>query len=655
MVDQEKMGDVDKDMNPTLSKGNYEYWKTMTEASLVFLIFDGVRAQNPTIFDKIHLVEGDVTLPDLGLLQKDRDMLIENVNIVFHVAATINFHQPLDMIVNANVKGTANIIKLCKELKHVISVVYVSTAYSNPNLSDIEEKVYTTNLDPSLVIDICDRQDKELINLLEERILKTYPNTYTFTKNLAEQTISNNSKGLTVAIVRPSIICCSLKEPYPGWLVSFAGQSGIFMNIGNGIAKVLLGKADVISDVVPIDYVVDVIMCAAWHVTLHIDNRVKVYNCTSSARPIKLGEIIDIFVECSRQIPMKNTLWYPSCTVVANKYVYDALNVLLSVLPAFAVDIFLRLQGGKPMAMNMSKFYNKLVTATGYFNSNEWSFKRDNIADMINKVKTFEDGNLVKLDLQDMDWKKYLANYLAGIKIFVLKEDSQSINTAAQRLSITCKNNTEPEKGVVREQRLEQELPELAEVSVYIRFDLRMLWGLGVGYDEEKYPKYQIIHGENLAGGVSSDVVESLAYVASSSSTTFRARKRKLTSTTPHVLVELVLEKRTSSTAHIGAELIRWAEEVIKVAMTSSSMKEHLHQGPEGGGKLYCRWCDGVDQEGALYLRHWSGTAGGGAFNGVGGGERGPSERAIQKGCVRSSEEYTMRCLHFRVRSPNEG
>lgn len=65
------------------------------------------------------------------------------------------------------------------------------------------------------------------------------------------------------------------------------------MNIGNGIAKVLLGKADVISDVVPIDYVVDVIMCAAWHVTLHIDDRVKVYNCTSSARPIKYG--IDIY------------------------------------------------------------------------------------------------------------------------------------------------------------------------------------------------------------------------------------------------------------------------------------------------------------------------------------------------------------------------
>ena len=37
MSDQESMADVDKEMNPILKKGNYEYWRTMTEASLVFL------------------------------------------------------------------------------------------------------------------------------------------------------------------------------------------------------------------------------------------------------------------------------------------------------------------------------------------------------------------------------------------------------------------------------------------------------------------------------------------------------------------------------------------------------------------------------------------------------------------------------------------
>ena len=37
MSDRESMADVDKETNPILRKGNYEYWRTMTEALLVFL------------------------------------------------------------------------------------------------------------------------------------------------------------------------------------------------------------------------------------------------------------------------------------------------------------------------------------------------------------------------------------------------------------------------------------------------------------------------------------------------------------------------------------------------------------------------------------------------------------------------------------------
>lgn len=87
--------------------------------------------------------------------------------------------------------------------------------------------------------------------------------------------------------------------------------AGIFVTIGKGIAKVLLGKRDVISDVVPIDYVVDVIMCAAWHVTLHINNEVKVYNCTSNARSIKYGNDIYYIIFSTNVIQL---LGYPkSC------------------------------------------------------------------------------------------------------------------------------------------------------------------------------------------------------------------------------------------------------------------------------------------------------------------------------------------------------
>lgn len=52
-------------------------------------VFDRVREKDPGRFKKIQIVEGDVTLPQLGLCEKDRRFLAENVDIVFHSAATI--------------------------------------------------------------------------------------------------------------------------------------------------------------------------------------------------------------------------------------------------------------------------------------------------------------------------------------------------------------------------------------------------------------------------------------------------------------------------------------------------------------------------------------------------------------------------------------
>ena len=88
-------------------------------------------------------MKGDVSLSDLGLSREDRNLLSEKVNIVFHVAATVKFNEPLHVAVNVNTNGTDRVIDLWNELRHPISFVYVSTAYSNANLHEIEEKIYT--------------------------------------------------------------------------------------------------------------------------------------------------------------------------------------------------------------------------------------------------------------------------------------------------------------------------------------------------------------------------------------------------------------------------------------------------------------------------------------------------------------------------------
>lgn len=54
-----------------------------------------------------------------------------------------------------------------------------------------------------------------------------YPNTYTFTKFLAELLLLKECHGkIPLVIIRPSIVTASLKEPIPGWVDNLNGPTG---------------------------------------------------------------------------------------------------------------------------------------------------------------------------------------------------------------------------------------------------------------------------------------------------------------------------------------------------------------------------------------------------------------------------------------------
>lgn len=105
-------------------------------------VFDRIRLEFPGVLDKIIPLKGDVGMPELGLHPDDRDMLIKRVNIVFHVAATIRFDEPLKVAVNLNTKGTDRILNLCRCMKNLVSIIHVSTAYSNADRREINETIY---------------------------------------------------------------------------------------------------------------------------------------------------------------------------------------------------------------------------------------------------------------------------------------------------------------------------------------------------------------------------------------------------------------------------------------------------------------------------------------------------------------------------------
>jgi fatty acyl-CoA reductase len=73
----------------------------------------------PDYKNKVKLVAGDCELPQLGLGDSDRELLCQEVNIVFHVAATVRFDQKLKTAVHINVRGTKHLLELARLMPHL--------------------------------------------------------------------------------------------------------------------------------------------------------------------------------------------------------------------------------------------------------------------------------------------------------------------------------------------------------------------------------------------------------------------------------------------------------------------------------------------------------------------------------------------------------
>jgi alcohol-forming fatty acyl-CoA reductase len=110
------------------------------------------------------------------------------------------------------------------------SLVHVSTAYSNPYLRNVDEQVYgsTAAEDHQIFINGVGVLPDQFIDTVANRFQKKHPNTYTLTKQMAEQIVLDYHGKLPVCIVRPSIVTAANEEPYPGWIDNFCGITGLY-------------------------------------------------------------------------------------------------------------------------------------------------------------------------------------------------------------------------------------------------------------------------------------------------------------------------------------------------------------------------------------------------------------------------------------------
>ena len=64
-------------------------------------------------------MNGNLEAPGIGLSPEDTQKIEEEVNIVFHGAATVRFDEKINIALSINVLGTKEMMKLAKRIKNL--------------------------------------------------------------------------------------------------------------------------------------------------------------------------------------------------------------------------------------------------------------------------------------------------------------------------------------------------------------------------------------------------------------------------------------------------------------------------------------------------------------------------------------------------------
>ncbi|RXG62230.1 putative fatty acyl-CoA reductase [Armadillidium vulgare] len=150
-----------------------------------------IKATQPEVIQKVVAIKGDVTMEGLGISDEDEARLAEE--------------EPMRVAVNLNILGTKRVVSLAKKMTNLKAFVHVSTAYGNCHLPTIDEKLYAPPIEASKLIQMTEWLDDDMLESLTNKLIHPRPNTYTYTKALAEHVLITDGANLPIVIIRPSI------------------------------------------------------------------------------------------------------------------------------------------------------------------------------------------------------------------------------------------------------------------------------------------------------------------------------------------------------------------------------------------------------------------------------------------------------------------
>ncbi len=297
---------------------------------------------------RLTVVEGDVSSPGLGLAPDVARRLASEVDLVVNFAGLVDFNPDLRDAIASNVEGaihTADFVARCKDA----ALLHVSTCYvaghregripealdptRTPNGAPFDAEAEVAFLHELVARTVVEQDAPEVHDEIREQIVERlsrrgleakesriramaarlhrrrvkealidagtrraeelgWPNTYTYTKALAEALLAARADAIPVALFRPAIVESAESFPFPGWNEGF-NTSGPLVYLAGTWLRHIPARHHNKLDVIPVDHVCRGLITAAVAL-LHRKHRL-VYQCgTSDLRPLTMDRIFEL-------------------------------------------------------------------------------------------------------------------------------------------------------------------------------------------------------------------------------------------------------------------------------------------------------------------------------------------------------------------------
>jgi long-chain acyl-CoA synthetase len=422
---------------------------------------------------KVQVVEGDVTQPGLGLDAETAGFLREKLDLIVNSSGLTDFNPDLRDALSTNVDAALNILEFIRHSDHC-GLLHLSTCYvagaRDGRVSEAIRPDYTPAAVPDFdaerewnalhrlvaeterraespeVTDELRRQAlgkehaaKDLGGAaLENQIRKNrvrwlrneltesgkrraqelgWPNTYTFSKSLAESLLEKHGAGLPIAIVRPAIVESSTAQPFRGWNEGINTSASLSYLLGTYFRQLPSNERKRL-DVIPVDAVCRGMTLIAAAVVERRNDRV-FQLATSVANPCNMRRSIELTSLAHRKhFRAQEGLEYwlrlrfdaiPVSKERYNRMSAPAQRAIIKAIQRIAAPLPLKKTPLARTERNLERVEKLIELFEPFILSNEHDFVADNV-ERLSQALVAEERDQFGYDTVSLDWWDYWIN-----------------------------------------------------------------------------------------------------------------------------------------------------------------------------------------------------------------------------------------------------